>query len=224
MRGFCKGEIVPTRNLADVKPMRFSLIVKLHPEKEISEFVLMPESVKRFKDSTRGFFGTITAVGDSIKNMRDIVGIIKPGTVCMFDESVSVDSKDRCFDWHDDRYVMMDVETLMGVLDKKGTITMLGDRVLVRRVKKADYKQTASKLWIPEPSKPQDLGGVVVAVGPGLPGSKGRLPMDFKVNDYVLFGKFAGTDIRIKDVDHVVIRQDKLLAVVDGEIDRIAFA
>lgn len=183
----------------------------------------MPESVKRFKDSTRGFFGTITAIGDSIGKMRDIVGVVKPGTVCMFDESVSVDSKDRCFDWGNDRYVMMDVETLMGTVDKKGKITMLGDRVLVRRTKKEDYKQTASKLWIPEANKAQDLGGVVVAVGPGLPGSRGRLPMDFKAGDFVLFGKFSGTDICIKDVDHLVLRQDRILATVVGETDRIYF-
>jgi chaperonin GroES len=223
MRGFNAGAVIPQRNLADVIPRRFNLIVRLHPEKEPSEYILMPESVKRHKDSTRGWFGTVIAAGESVKRMKDLVGVIKAGTVCMFDETVSIDDPNRCFEWENERYVMFDIETVIGVLDKKGKITMLGDRVLVRRTKKEDYKQTASKLWIPEANKAQDLGGVVVAVGPGLPGSKGRLPMDFKAGDFVLFSKFSGTEIKIKDVDHIVIRQDKLLAVVEGETDRIKF-
>jgi|CXWL01.1.fsa_nt_gi chaperonin GroES len=223
MRGFNQGAVIPTRNLADMKPLPFMLVVRLHPEKEISEYILAPESVRRVKDSTRGWFGSIVAVGDGVKRMKDLIGVIKAGTVCIFDESVSVDDPSRCFDWENERYVMFDISTVLGVQDKNGLISMLGDYVLVRRVKKADYRMTTSKLWVPEPSKPQDLGGVVAVIGPGLPGSKGRLPMCVSVGDFVCFPKFGGTDIRVNGVDHIVFRQNKLLCIIKGEMDRIKF-
>jgi chaperonin GroES len=151
--------------------------------------------------------------------MKDLVGVIKKGSVCMFDESVSIDDPNRCFDWGKDRFVMFDIETVMGVLDKH-KIRMLGDRVLVRRPKAEDFK-LMGKLWIPDLAKKQEVGGVVIAAGPGLPGSRGPLPMDFKKDDFVLFAKYSGTDIKIDGIDHVVVRQDKILATVEGETDRI---
>ena len=202
--------------------MRFSAIVKLHPETEESEYIVMPDSVKRLRDNTRGWFGTIMAVGDSIKKMKRIVGVIKPGTVCMFDESVSIDDANRCFDWNGDRFVMFDVETFMGIKTKNG-IEMLGDRVLVRRPKREDFRITKSKLWIPEESKKQEVGGVVIAAGPGMynPERDRYLPMDFKKGDFILFPKHGATDIKIGGVQHCVIRQDKILATVEGETEQI---
>jgi chaperonin GroES len=219
MRGFNQGAVIPQRKLDDVIPMRFNLIVKLHPEEKESEYIITPDAIKRHKDSTRGWFGTVIAAGESIKRMKDLVGVIKKGSVCMFDESVSIDDPNRCFDWGKDRFVMFDIETVMGVLDKH-KIRMLGDRVLVRRPKAEDFK-LMGKLWIPDLAKKQEVGGVVIAAGPGLPGSRGPLPMDFKKDDFVLFAKYSGTDIKIDGIDHVVVRQDKILATVEGETDRI---
>lgn len=231
MKGFNPGAVIPKRNLSDVHPMRFSLIVKLHPEKEASEYIVMPDSVKKHRDSTRGWFGTIMAVGKSIKQMQRMVGVIKPGTICIFDESVSIDDPSRCFDWDDDRFVMFDIETVMGVMPKavcsKAAIPqMLSDRVLVRKTKRDDFKVTKSKLWIPAGHQKQEVGGVVVAVGPGLynPDRDHYLPMEFKVGDFILFPKYGGTDIKIDGHDHVVVRQDKILATVEGEAERIQFA
>ena len=51
MRGFNPGAIIPQRDLSEVKPMRFNLIVRLHPEKKASEIIVEPESAKRAKDS-----------------------------------------------------------------------------------------------------------------------------------------------------------------------------
>ena len=222
MKGFNQGAVIPQRDLAGVQPMRFNLIVKLHPEEKASEFIITPDAIQRHKDSTRGWFGTVTAVGAAIPKMKDMVGIIKPGTVCMFDESVSIDDPNRCFDWGKDRFVMFDIETVMGVL-AKGKIRMLGDRVLVRRPKAEEFK-LMGKLWIPDLARKQEVGGVVIEAGPGLSGSRGRLPMEFKKNDFVLFPKFSGTDIKIDGKDHVVIRQDKILAIVQGEHERVQFA
>ncbi len=230
MRGFNAGAVIPQRKLDDVIPMRFNLIVKLHPEEKESEYIITPDAIKRHKDSTRGWFGTVTAVGAAIKRMKALVGVIKKGSVCMFDESVSIDDPNRCFDWEGHRYVMFDIETVMGVQYaecrvagkkcKEPRIRMLGDRVLVRRPKAEDFK-LMGKLWIPDLAKKQEVGGVVIEAGPGLPGSRGPLPMDFKKNDFVLFAKYSGTDIKIDGKDHVVVRQDKILATVEGETDRI---
>lgn len=235
MRGYNPGAVIPKRDLRDVKPMRFNLIVKLHPEKEESEYIITPDSVKKQRDTTRGWFGTVAAVGESITKMKKMLGIIKPGTVCLFDESVSIDDPNRCFDWEEDRFVMFDVETVMGILRKgpRGSmlpvvprIEMLGDRVLVRKPKKEDFKVTKSKLWVPAGHQKQEVGGVVVAVGPGLynPERDRYLPMGFKPGDFILFPKYGGTDIKIDNVDHVVVRQDKVLAIVEGESDRLSFA
>ena len=236
VRGFNQGVAVPKRNLSDVTPMRFNLIVRIIPEAEPSQTIAMPESYKRHKDSTRGWFGMIKAVGSAIPKMRKMVGLLKPGTLCLFDESVSIDDPNRCFDWEDERYVMFDVETVMGIRGYKavkgGTklappedIHMLGDRLLVRRPKKDDFKITQSKLWIPAGQEKQEVGGVVVATGPGLynPDRNRHLPMDFKPGDFVLFPKYGATDIKIDGVDFAVIRQDKVLAVVEGETERVKF-
>ncbi len=227
MKGFNPGAVIPKRDLTEVRPMRFNLIVRLHPEKEESEYIITPDSVKKHRDTTRGWFGTIIAVGEAIPKMKKMLGVIKPGTVCLFDESVSIDDPNRCFDWQDSRYVLFDVETVMGILPRGKMIPeMLGDRVLVRKPKKEDFKVTKSKLWIPAGNEKQEVGGVVVAVGPGLynPERERHLPMGFEAGDYVLFPKYGGTDIKIDGIDHVVLRQDKVLAIVEGETQRLEFA
>ena len=224
MKGFNVGAIIPVRNLENVKPRRFNLIVRIHPEEPVSAYVIMPDSVKRVMDTTRGWFGTIIAAGESVKRMSGMIGVINSGTICMFDETVSVDDPHRCFDDDDgNRYVMFDIETVMGVLGPKKKIRMLGDRVLVRRPKVDDFRMIG-KLYVPDTHKPQPVGGVVVGVGPGLPTESGRLAMDFKVGEFVMFPKFGATDIKIDGVDHVVIRQDKILGVVEGEHERIKWA
>jgi len=160
-------------------------------------------------------------------------GVIKPGTVCLFDESVSIDDPNRCFDWQDDRFVMFDIETVMGVLKarkgagfKTARIEMLGDRVLVRKPKREDFKITKTKLWVPAGNEKQEVGGVVVAFGPGVYSHEREkyLPMELKRGDFILFPKFGHTDINIEGVNYAVIRQDKVLAVVEGEAERLQFA
>ena len=204
--------------------MRFNLIVRLHPEKEPSKIIAMPDSAKAHRDSTRGWFGTVIAMGDSIKRMRKMVGAIKPDTVCMFDESVSIDDPNRCFDWENERYVMFDIETVMGIRHGK-KITMLGDRVLIRRPKREDFKESKSGLWIPAGHEKQEVGGVVIATGPGKynPTRDRYLPMEFKKGDFVLFPKYGHTEIAIDGVEYAVVQQDKVLAIVEGEAERLSF-
>ncbi len=129
--------------------------------------------------------------------------------------------------------MIFDIETVMAIVHKakkKGQpeverIEMLGDRVLVRRTKGADFKITKSKLWVPANAKKQDVGGVVVAKGSGLynPERERYIPMDFEVGQFVLFGKYSGTDVRIEGQEYGVIRQDRILATVKGEAAGIEF-
>ena len=99
--------------------------------------------------------------------------------------------------------------TLTGV-----KIKPLGDRVLVRPIEKEEKKK--SGLIIPDTAKEKPLEGKVLAVGKGKATEDGKiLPMDVKVGDQVLYGKYAGTEIKIDDIDHLIIGQDDILGIID---------
>ncbi|MFO0857290.1 MAG: co-chaperone GroES [Phycisphaerales bacterium] len=90
----------------------------------------------------------------------------------------------------------------------------LEDRVLVKPIE-ADTK-TASGLYLPESSKEKPVKGEVVAVGPGKRLENGkRGEMSIKVGDTVVYGKYAGTEVEIKNVKHLIMRETELLGVLD---------
>lgn len=89
----------------------------------------------------------------------------------------------------------------------------LNDRVLVKRLESED--KTASGLFIPDTAKEKPSKGQVVAVGPGKTADDGKLiPMAVKAGDAVLFSKYAGTEVKIDGVDHLVMREDDILAII----------
>ena len=89
----------------------------------------------------------------------------------------------------------------------------LNDRVLVLRVDQEE--KTAGGIIIPDTAKEKPQEGKVVAVGPGKLSDKGeRIPLDLKENDRVLFGKYAGSDIKIDGVEHLILREDDMLGVI----------
>ena len=89
----------------------------------------------------------------------------------------------------------------------------LNDRVLVLRIDQEE--KTAGGIIIPDTAKEKPQEGKVVAVGPGKLSDKGeRIPLDLKENDRVLFGKYAGSDIKIDGVEHLILREDDILGVV----------
>ena len=91
----------------------------------------------------------------------------------------------------------------------------LGDRVVVKPDADQDLR-TSSGLVIPDTAKEKPQTGSVVAVGPGAFDDDGdRLPMDVKVGDTVLYSKFAGTEFKVDGVDHLVLSQRDLLAIVN---------
>lgn len=90
----------------------------------------------------------------------------------------------------------------------------LEDRVLVKPIE-ADTK-TASGLYLPEASKEKPVKGEVVAVGPGKRLENGkRGEMSIKIGDTVVYGKYAGTEVEIKNVKHLIMRETELLGVLD---------
>ena len=89
----------------------------------------------------------------------------------------------------------------------------LNDRVLVKRLESEE--RTASGLYIPDTAKEKPSKGEVVAVGPGKHADDGKLvPMAVKVGDMVLFNKYAGTEVKIDGVEHLVMREDDILAII----------
>jgi len=89
----------------------------------------------------------------------------------------------------------------------------LNDRVLVKRV---DPEEKAKGgIIIPDTAKEKPLEGKVVAVGAGRLDDNGkRVPLEVKVGDRVLIGKYAGTEIKIDETEHVIIREDEILGVI----------
>jgi chaperonin GroES len=90
----------------------------------------------------------------------------------------------------------------------------LNDRILVLRMR--EEEKTNGGIIIPDTAKEKPQEGKVVAVGPGKLNDKGeRTPLDVKENDRILFGKYAGTDIKIDGVEHLILREDDILGVLE---------
>jgi len=90
----------------------------------------------------------------------------------------------------------------------------LNDRVLVKRLE-SDEK-TAGGLYIPDTAKEKPSRGKVVAAGPGKLADDGkRTALAVKAGDLVLFNKYAGTEISLDGEEHLVMREDDILAIID---------
>ena len=90
----------------------------------------------------------------------------------------------------------------------------LNDRVIVTRVEKE--QKTAGGIIIPDTAKEKPQEGKIVAAGPGkLDDNGNRIPMEVKEGDRILFSKYAGTEIKIDGVEHIFMKEDDILAVLD---------
>ena len=90
----------------------------------------------------------------------------------------------------------------------------LNDRVLVLRTEQEE--KTSGGIIIPDTAKEKPQEGKVVAAGPGRVNDKGeRIPLGVKEGDKVLFGKYAGTEIGIDGVEHSIMREDEILAIIE---------
>lgn len=85
----------------------------------------------------------------------------------------------------------------------------LSDRVLVKRLE--EEQVTAGGIYIPDSAKEKPMKGEVIAVGPGKKDEK----MTVKAGDTVLFAKYAGNEIKVDGVEHLIMREDDILAIVE---------
>ena len=89
----------------------------------------------------------------------------------------------------------------------------LHDRVLIKRLEEKEVAKGG--IIIPDTAKEKPMEGEVVAVGPGKMSDDGkRSALDVKSGDRILFGKYAGTEIKIDEQDYVIMREEEILAVL----------
>jgi chaperonin GroES len=89
----------------------------------------------------------------------------------------------------------------------------LADRVVIRALEESE--QMRGGLYIPDTAKEKPQQGEVIAVGPGKFDEKGsRVPMDVKVGDKVLYGKYSGTEVTIDGEQLLILRESDVLAIV----------
>jgi chaperonin GroES len=90
----------------------------------------------------------------------------------------------------------------------------LHDRVIVERVK--EEEKTKGGIIIPDTAKEKPVEGKIIAVGAGKVLDDGkRVPLQVKAGDRVLFGKYAGTEIKIEGKDRLIMREDDIIAIVE---------
>ena len=90
----------------------------------------------------------------------------------------------------------------------------LQDRILVRRVE--EVEKTRGGIIIPDAAKERPLEGNVVAVGSGKRNEEGVLvKLDVKAGDRVLFTKYGGTEIKVDGVEHILLREDEILGIIE---------
>jgi chaperonin GroES len=96
----------------------------------------------------------------------------------------------------------------------KMKVRPLHDRVIVKRIE--EQEKTKGGIIIPDTAKEKPIEGKVAAVGPGKMMENGkRVALQVKEGDRVLFGKYAGTDIKIEGEEHLIMREDDIIAIVE---------
>jgi chaperonin GroES len=94
-------------------------------------------------------------------------------------------------------------------------IRPLGDRILVKRIQ--EEEKTKGGIIIPDTAKEKPQEGIVVAVGKGKTTEDGKLlTPDVKAGEKILFGKYAGSEVKIEGEEHLILREDDILGVLEG--------
>ena len=92
-------------------------------------------------------------------------------------------------------------------------IRPLHDRILVERLEEQEVRKGG--IIIPDTAKEKPQEGTVIAVGAGKLDENGkRIPLDVKAGDKILFGKYSGNEIKIDDVEHVIMREEDVLGII----------
>ena len=91
----------------------------------------------------------------------------------------------------------------------------LHDRLIVKRLE--EERKTASGIVIPDTVAEKPDQGEVLAIGPGKKNEEGKLfPVDVKVGDKILFGKYSGSEIKLNGEEHLIMREEDILGVIEG--------
>ena len=99
--------------------------------------------------------------------------------------------------------------------DNKSKIRPLQDRLIVERIEQDE--KTSSGLYIPDTAKEKPQQGRVIAVGKGKVKEDGTVqPLDLHTGDVILFGKYAGTEIKLDGNDYLIMREDDVLGVIEA--------
>ncbi|MEW6380530.1 MAG: co-chaperone GroES [bacterium] len=94
-------------------------------------------------------------------------------------------------------------------------IKPLHDRILVKRVEVGE--QVRGGIIIPDTAKEKPMEGKVIAVGGGKIKDDGtKIPLDVRVGQRILFGKYAGTEVKIEDEEYLIMREDDILGIIEG--------
>jgi chaperonin GroES len=93
-------------------------------------------------------------------------------------------------------------------------VTPLHDRVLVKRIE--EKESIRGGIIIPDTAKEKPQEGEVIAVGAGKIEKGERVPLDVKAGDRILFGKYSGTEIKLDDIEYLILREDEILAKLGG--------
>jgi chaperonin GroES len=94
-------------------------------------------------------------------------------------------------------------------------IRPLQDRIIVKRVQ--EEEKTKGGIIIPDTAKEKPIEGKVIAVGNGKVQEDGKVrPLDVKAGDRILFSKYAGTEIKIEGEEHLIMREDDILGVIES--------
>jgi chaperonin GroES len=92
----------------------------------------------------------------------------------------------------------------------------LGARVLAKRVEEEEEQKSSGGIIIPDTAKEKPQRGTVIAVGTGRIKDDGtRIPLDVKKGDEVLFGKYAGKEVKIEGVEYLILEDDELLGIIE---------
>lgn len=96
---------------------------------------------------------------------------------------------------------------------KDQKIQPLGDRVLVEPLEAEE--KTSGGIVIPDTAKEKQQKGKIVAVGKGRVAEDGKVtPLEVKVNDQILFGRYSGTEVKLAGTDYLIIKEDDILAII----------
>jgi len=95
-------------------------------------------------------------------------------------------------------------------------IRPLQDRVIVKRLE--EEEKTKGGIIIPDTAKEKPQEGKVIAVGKGKMTEDGKLiPLDVKAGDKILFGKYSGTEVKIEGEEHLIMREEDILGIIEGK-------